>query len=256
MRRLAPILLATLAIALPVTVAAAPPASASTPSLAGESLAGTDVLTGACPPPGDAGNVPYTATGAATGPYPGTFTESGYWELDLLVLSIYHSTFTITSGSTTITGSADSTGPAFASCDGRAYTVPTHYAAQITGSGTSSAVSGSSTVDIIYGQFTHTFAGGNPGGGPTITTTSLPSATRGQPYSKQLAATGGTTPYSWKRIGTLPKGLSLSSTGLLSGTPRVTDAAGPYPFSVKVTTAQAPGHPSQSATQALSLTLA
>ncbi|HUD16876.1 MAG TPA: Ig domain-containing protein [Acidimicrobiales bacterium] len=53
-----------------------------------------------------------------------------------------------------------------------------------------------------------------------ITTASLPTGTVGTAYSKQLAATGGTTPYTWSVIsGTLPAGLTLSSSGLLSGTP-------------------------------------
>ncbi len=60
---------------------------------------------------------------------------------------------------------------------------------------------------------------------PTITTGSpLPAGTSGTPYSQQLAATGGTvvTPgvYTWSLTsGSLPPGISLSSGGLLSGTP-------------------------------------
>src|SRR5205823_5299008 len=38
----------------------------------------------------------------ATGPYPGTFTETGTWSLDSQVFS---ATFTITSGTTIVTGS-------------------------------------------------------------------------------------------------------------------------------------------------------
>ena len=45
-----------------------------------------------------------------------------------------------------------------------------------------------------------------------ITTTSLPDATAGQPYSATLAATGGTPPYKWKvTSGSLPAGLTLNS---------------------------------------------
>jgi hypothetical protein len=54
----------------------------------------------------------------------------------------------------------------------------------------------------------------------SITTTTLPGATAGSPYSQQLAATGGDGGYAWTRIsGTLPAGLSLSTAGLISGTP-------------------------------------
>lgn len=47
-------------------------------------------------------------------------------------------------------------------------------------------------------------------------------AIQGQPYSFQCAATGGTAPYTWVvTSGSLPTGLTLSSEGLLSGTPTV-----------------------------------
>jgi hypothetical protein len=256
MRRVVPSLLATLTVALSIAVVvASPPASAASASLAGESLAGTDVVTGQCPPPGDAGSLPFSASGAASGPYPGTFTETGYWELDLEVLSAFHSSFTITSGLTTITGTTDfTTGPAFAACDGRAYAVPTHYTGTVTGPGGTSPVSGSSTVDISYGTFARTFAGGGVGGF-AITTTSLLPATRGVPYSQQLQANGGNPPYAWKRTGKLPKGLTLSSSGLLSGTPNSTDATGNYSVNVRVTTTKAPGQPKQTVSQPFTLSL-
>ena len=256
MRRVIPSILATLTVATPIAfVVASPPASAATASLAGESFAGTDVLTGQCPPPGDAGSLPFTANGTASGPYPGTFTETGYWELDLEVLSAFHSSFTITSGATTVTGTTDFTvGSAFAACDGRAYAVPTHYTGTATGPTGTSPVSGSSTVDISYGTFARTFAG-SAIGGFVITTTSLLPATRGVPYSQQLQATGGNSPYAWKRVGNLPKGLTLSSSGLLSGTPRPSDATGNYPVTLKTTTTRAPGQPKQTASQAFTLSL-
>jgi len=54
----------------------------------------------------------------------------------------------------------------------------------------------------------------------TITTTNLPPATVGIPYAYTLAAVGGTKPYTWTLTsGTLPAGLSLSSDGVISGTP-------------------------------------
>lgn len=54
-----------------------------------------------------------------------------------------------------------------------------------------------------------------------ITTNSpLPAFTIGVPYSFQLQATGGSGNYLWKIVGgTLPPGLTLSNTGLISGTP-------------------------------------
>jgi Putative Ig domain len=54
----------------------------------------------------------------------------------------------------------------------------------------------------------------------TITTASLPNGTVGSAYSQTLQATGGTPPYSWTVYsGSLPTGLSLNSTGVISGTP-------------------------------------
>ena len=62
---------------------------------------------------------------------------------------------------------------------------------------------------------------------PTITTATLPNATAGTPYSFQIAASG-TAPITFSAAN-LPDGLSLSSNGLLSGTPT---AAGSYSFTV------------------------
>lgn len=69
----------------------------------------------------------------------------------------------------------------------------------------------------------------------SVTPMSLPDAYYSVAYSKQLAATGGTGPYSWSVIaGTPPAGMSLSSSGLLSGTP---SAYGSASFTVRVTDA-------------------
>lgn len=66
-----------------------------------------------------------------------------------------------------------------------------------------------------------------------VTTSSLPGATVGSPYSQTLSASGGQTPYSWSvTAGALPAGLSLdSSTGIISGTPTATGTAS---FTVQV----------------------
>jgi hypothetical protein len=56
---------------------------------------------------------------------------------------------------------------------------------------------------------------------PSITTTSpLPGGTQGVLYTQQLNATGGTGSYSWTTTaGSWPPGISLSSSGVVSGTP-------------------------------------
>jgi hypothetical protein len=64
----------------------------------------------------------------------------------------------------------------------------------------------------------------------TITTVSLPNGQAGTPYAAQLTAVGGTPPYTWS--GTAGGGLSVSSSGAVSGTPTVT---GTYTVSVTVT---------------------
>jgi len=64
-----------------------------------------------------------------------------------------------------------------------------------------------------------------------VTTTSLPDATLNSAYSEGLSATGGITPYTWSvDSGSLPNGLSLSSAGVLSGTPT---EHGTFNFTVK-----------------------
>jgi hypothetical protein len=66
----------------------------------------------------------------------------------------------------------------------------------------------------------------------SMTTTTTPPGTRFVPYMTTLAATGGVTPYTWTLVsGGLPAGLSLSSAGVISGTPTT---VGTSNFSVRV----------------------
>lgn len=51
-----------------------------------------------------------------------------------------------------------------------------------------------------------------------IDTASAPEVTPGSAYETQLQASGIDPPFKWKKLGTLPKGLKLSKTGLLHGT--------------------------------------
>jgi hypothetical protein len=61
----------------------------------------------------------------------------------------------------------------------------------------------------------------------TVTPGTLPTGTVGAAYSQTLAATNGASPYAWSvQSGTLPAGLTLSATGLLSGTPTAANGAG------------------------------
>ncbi|QIL43073.1 hypothetical protein G7045_01665 [Acidovorax sp. HDW3] len=61
-----------------------------------------------------------------------------------------------------------------------------------------------------------------------------PDAANGIPYAYALSAKGGVAPYTWVSLGGLPNGLSLSSSGVISGTPSVT-LPGAYNVSFRVT---------------------
>jgi hypothetical protein len=88
----------------------------------------------------------------------------------------------------------------------------------------------------------------NPGGGQsfsigvtiaasliTINTGTLPAAATGTFYSTTLSAGGGTAPYTWRLFsGSLPAGLTLDPTGVISGTP---NTVGTFSFSITVTDA-------------------
>jgi putative Ig domain-containing protein/immunoglobulin I-set domain protein len=72
----------------------------------------------------------------------------------------------------------------------------------------------------------------NPQDALAILTTALPGGTVGQPYSAQLQAQGGTRLYTWRATGNFPRGLTLSTSGAISGTP---NRAGTYSFTVRLT---------------------
>ena len=59
----------------------------------------------------------------------------------------------------------------------------------------------------------------------------LPDASSGEPYQATLNALGGSAPYTFTYTGTLPAGITISSSGFVSGS---STAAGSYPFSVTV----------------------
>jgi len=83
----------------------------------------------------------------------------------------------------------------------------------------------------------------------TINTTSLPAGQQGTQYTQALAASGGAPPYTWFLLsGSLPPGISLTSSGTLAGTPT---AVGTYNFTVQATDSA-----SRFAIQALSLAIA
>lgn len=83
----------------------------------------------------------------------------------------------------------------------------------------------------------------------SIIPSTLPDGTVGQAYSQTLTPVSGTSPYVFSFQGSLPEGLSLSSTGTISGTPTKT---GTSVFTVLVTDG---GSPEQTFEQEYSLTI-
>lgn len=81
----------------------------------------------------------------------------------------------------------------------------------------------------------------------TVTTTALPAATQGTPYSQTVSATGGDGTYTWSLSGgNLPAGLALDpSSGVISGTPTMVETAS---FTVQVASGDG-----QTATRPLSI---
>jgi len=72
----------------------------------------------------------------------------------------------------------------------------------------------------------------------TITSTSLPAGSINTSYNATLTASGGTTPYTWSvSSGQLPVGITLASSGAISGTPTT---AGSYGFTLQA--ADSAGH--------------
>lgn len=97
---------------------------------------------------------------------------------------------------------------------------------------------GSTTITVCgnngnYGCATLYVTVGTGGVGyPTFTTTVVPQPVVNQYYSYQLAAANGSWPYYYSIYsGNLPYGLSLNSSGLISGTP---SASGAHSFMVRV----------------------
>jgi hypothetical protein len=115
--------------------------------------------------------------------------------------------------------------------------------ATLNGSG---AASVTATANGTAGAYTVTASasGATPNGAftltnlavPTITLSpmTLPNGVKGVAYPSQtLSATGGTAPYTFTlTAGSLPSGLTLSTAGVLSGTPTAT---GPFTFTVAAT---------------------
>ena len=123
--------------------------------------------------------------------------------------------------------------------------------ATISSSGLANAVStGSSTITASLGGISGSTGISAEVSALTMTTTSLPAGLVNHPYTASLAASGGVPPYAWSvSAGSLPTGVSLSSSGQLSGT---LSAAGTFTFSITVADSATTRH---TATQQFTVTV-
>ena len=89
----------------------------------------------------------------------------------------------------------------------------------------------------------------------SLTTAMLPAATLNTAYSATLTAAGGVPPYTFALAGSssLPPGLTLGSSGVISGTPTTTGSSS---FSVQVTDASTPAPLSQMGTLSITVNAA
>jgi len=103
-----------------------------------------------------------------------------------------------------------------------------------TTAGTSTFTVSSVDVHGYTGTKTYTLVVSGP---LVIMPAALPTATLNAVYNQSLMASGGTAPYTFSlNSGTLPTGITLTSAGVLTGTPTIDNT---YSFSIKVTDALA-----------------
>ncbi len=135
----------------------------------------------------------------------------------------------------------------FTSSDGTGATVYTVQSGTLPAGLTLSPAGILSGTPTALGNFTFTVRGVDAGSASTSSTftliveeagvafdtNTLPSVTVNQPYNQTLALSGGTAPYTVSLAsGTLPAGLMISQSGVISGTPT---ASGNFPFMLRVT---------------------
>jgi len=168
--------------------------------------------------PGGTAGASYSTTVTATGgvtPY--------HWTITGLPSGI---TFTSATPSASVSGTTDDVGT---------FTVT----ASVTDSA-STAASDSATLTLTIAQ----------AAALVITTTTFPNGTINVAYNQTLNATGGIAPYTWTKTGgNLPAGLSLATTGMISGTPT---AEGTSSFTLQVADSESPA---QMKTVNLSITI-
>jgi hypothetical protein len=111
--------------------------------------------------------------------------------------------------------------------------VSSGYQVQTTKTAVTPTLSASGSIGNSFAMTANTFFSDLSPAPLGVTTTSCPEAIVGTAYSCQLSASGGVAPYTWTKIsGALPSGLSLSGSGLISGTPTVSGTSSGLMFQV------------------------
>ena len=176
-------------------------AAQAPPALGGETLSASESsLTSPYPfllPCGSSQGPAFNFSGTATGPYPGSFVETGSVEYLLIPapgtvdasLGSYAATFTINSPNATVTGTETMSGSALAVCTsspgGEALTigpVPTRYRATIMTASRTYTVQGTSTMNLSQGL-------GNLQGNWGASLVGGPFVTQGRPHHRHCRRT-------------------------------------------------------------------
>jgi len=106
------------------------------------------------------------------------------------------------------------------------------YRAPTVTSNTTTTVTATSKDDTTKSAIASVTVTAGQSGTLTVSTAILSGATSGTAYSSSLSATGGKAPYTWSlSSGSLPSGISLHSSGSISGT---TTQTGQFSFTVEV----------------------
>jgi hypothetical protein len=106
------------------------------------------------------------------------------------------------------------------------------YTAPVVNSQTSTVITATSLADSAKSASATVIVNAGNGQSPTITNGNPPDGQLNNAYAFTFTASGGTHPYAWSvSAGSLPRGLTLSQAGVLSGTPTAT---GSFSFTVTV----------------------
>jgi len=167
---------------------------------------------------------PNQAVGTTSAPQTVTVTNTGGSTVNVTAITLSPPSFTI--GPVTL--------PFTIAKDGGTLAIPVYYTP-------SAAASEIGAIDITYNSLPDQGASlsGNGVAATALAISTLPTlpiATQNAAYERTLNATGSGGPFTWSLVSgsTLPSGLTLSSTGTVSGTLASTVGTGTYTFTIQV----------------------